>query len=185
MTIWLDELAKTVIEDEARGRRFSETGGPIFGYEGPDGDDVVVAALFGPGPKARHRPRSLVPDPAATEEAIARVYELSAGRYRYLGSWHTHPFGQPHPSSIDISTAQDISTQVEVGLPRPLLLIQATRPARRAVGTGPLAAYRWNSDSGRMEELALRFTKLDERLITSTGSAFPQNATKTDAGLER
>jgi hypothetical protein len=36
-----------------------------------------------------------------------------------------------------------------------------------------------------MAELALQVTELDERLITSAGSAFPQEATKLDAGLER
>ena len=93
MTIWLDELAKAIIQDLARGRRFSETGGPIFGYESSGGEAIVVAAVFGPGPKARHRPRGLVPDRAATEDAIRQVYELTDGRYRYLGSWHTHRLG--------------------------------------------------------------------------------------------
>jgi integrative and conjugative element protein (TIGR02256 family) len=174
MTIWLDELAKAVIENEARGRRFSETGGPIFGYESSDGDDIAVAALFGPGPKARHRPRSLVPDRAATEEAIRRVHELSDGRYRYLGSWHTHPLGQPHPSSMDISTAQDIASQQDVGVPGPVLLIQATRPARRSVGMGPLAAYRWNPYLGKMDEQALQVTELEARLVASSPSALPE-----------
>lgn len=171
MTAWLDELARVVIEEEARTRRVLETGGPIFGYEGADGNDIVIAAAFGPGPKARHWPLSLVPDRAATGEVIARVHELSEGRYRYLGSWHTHPFGQPRPSGVDIATARDISLQVDVGLPKPLLLIQATRPARRQVGIGSLAAYRWDPATESMEEVPLEVAKLDERLIPSSTSS--------------
>jgi integrative and conjugative element protein (TIGR02256 family) len=173
MTIWLDELAKAVIEEEARGRRFSETGGPIFGYTSADDEDIVAAAVFGPGPKARHRPRSLVPDRAATEETILQVHKLSKGRYRYLGSWHTHPLGRPHPSSTDISTARDIASQEEVGVPRPVLLIQATRPARRSVGMGPLLAYRWNPESERMEELPMQVIELEQRFVTSCTAALP------------
>jgi integrative and conjugative element protein (TIGR02256 family) len=173
MTIWLDDLAKAVIQEEARGRRFSETGGPIFGYESSGRDAVVVAAVFGPGPKARHRPRSLVADRAATEDAIRQVHELTEGRYRYLGSWHTHPLGQPHPSSTDTTTAQDIASQQDVGIPRPVLLIQATRPARRSVGMGRLAAYRWNPATERMEELPMQVVELAERLVTSSQAAVP------------
>jgi integrative and conjugative element protein (TIGR02256 family) len=173
MRIWLDELAKAVIEEEARRRRFSETGGPIFGYESSEGDAVVVAAVFGPGPKARHRPRSLIPDRAATEDAIRQVHELSEGRYRYLGSWHTHPLGQPRPSSTDTTTARDIASQQDVGIPRPVLLIQATRPARRSVGMGRLAAYRWNPATKRMEELPMHIVELAERLVPSSQAAAP------------
>jgi integrative and conjugative element protein (TIGR02256 family) len=180
MTIWLDRVATAVIENEARGRRFSETGGPIFGYEARDG--VVVAAVFGPGLKARHRPRSLVPDRAATEDAIRQVHELAEGRYRYLGSWHTHPLGRPHPSSTDISTAQDIASQQNVGLPRPVLLIQATRPARLSVGIGRLAAYRWDPQSRSMEELPIRIIELEERLVSSCRASSPrQDGAKTAA----
>jgi integrative and conjugative element protein (TIGR02256 family) len=174
MTIWLDEIAKAVIEDEARGRRFSETGGPIFGYESSEGDAVVVATVFGPGPNARHRPRSLVPDRAATKTVIQQVHELSEGRYCYLGSWHTHPLGQPHPSSTDISTAQDIASQEDVGISRPILLIQATRPARRSVGVGRIAAYRWNPESEQMDELPMRVIEIDERLVDSCRAPSPR-----------
>jgi hypothetical protein len=65
MTIWLDELAKAVIEEEARGRRFSETGGPIFGYEGPDGD-VVVSPRTGGTLSPREWPSSPCRLPSST-----------------------------------------------------------------------------------------------------------------------
>ena len=69
--------------------------------------------------------------------------------------------------------AQDIASQQDVGTARPILLIQATRPARRSVGIGRIAAYRWNPATGRMEELPMQVVELSERLVTSSQAAVP------------
>jgi integrative and conjugative element protein (TIGR02256 family) len=143
--VWLDDEARMRIILEATRRRFVETGGPLFGFEAESQDVVVVAAL-GPGPRAEHRPRSLTPDREATQVAIQRMHDRGRGRYRYVGSWHTHPCGDAIPSERDAVTARDISHQTEVALPRPLLLIQSVRPRVRLVRLGPLAAYRWNAE---------------------------------------
>jgi integrative and conjugative element protein (TIGR02256 family) len=141
LTIWLDPVARHQIEREASRRRFVETGGPLFGFAGVGG--VVVAGAGGPGPNARHRPHSFRPDREAVDRAIERVREASNRRYRYLGSWHTHPFGRPHPSGTDVAAARGISAEPEVRLTSPVLLIQATWPLRRTFHDRDLRAFRW------------------------------------------
>jgi integrative and conjugative element protein (TIGR02256 family) len=177
MRVWLDGRVKDVIEDEARRRRFLETGGPLFGYWAETGEEVVVGAAFGPGPKAKHRPRSLLPDPDSTEEAIRRVHSASNGRYIYLGSWHTHPGGQPRPSGVDTATARNIASQEDVELPRPLFLIQSTRPGHRVVRMGELIAHLWEAERSALEPVdRVELVKLDQLLIESSRRAYPDAA---------
>lgn len=161
MTVWLHPLARDQIEREASRRRFVETGGPLFGFDG-DGEVVVVGA-GGPGPRARHRPRSFRPDRDAVDRAIARVREASEFRYRYLGSWHTHPFGRARPSAVDVAAARGISEEPEVLLPRPLVLILATWPTRRTFRDTGLRPFRWVPVVGDLEMAELRVMREDER----------------------
>lgn len=145
MTVWLDVVARTQIEREARRWRLRETGGPLFGFDDERTDQLVVVGAGGPGPHAKHRRRMFIPDRQAVDRAIARVHEASEGRYAYLGSWHTHPLGRPTPSSTDAATARDVAADEEIGLPRPLVLIQATNPVRRTLRDRDLRAFRWES----------------------------------------
>jgi len=175
MKAWLDVMAKDIIETEAKRRHFVETGGPLFGYFCEEPDELVIVAAFGPGPRAKHRPRSLVPDRAATELVITDVHERSQGRYRYIGSWHTHPFGLARPSAIDSTTAGDISAQESVALEQPLLLIQATRPTPRMVRIGRLRAFQWNATSRSLDPVELlEVVDLVDRLLCSSTEARPR-----------
>lgn len=161
MTVWLDPNARAQIEREAARQRLVETGGPLFGFAG-DGDLVVIGA-GGPGPRARHRPTSFRPDREAVDRAIERAHAASKQRYRYLGSWHTHPFGRATPSGRDIATARDISRDEPVDLPQPLLLIQATLPTRRTLRDSDLRAYHWSTDLDTLLAMPLTIVRDDER----------------------
>ena len=161
MTVWLDPVARGVMELEASRRRFLETGGPLFGYSAEGG--VVVVGAGGPGPKARHRLRSFAPDHGAVDRAITVVHEASQQRYRYLGSWHTHPMGRPSPSSIDVAAAQAMSEEASVILPQPLLIIQASRPLLRTYSDSNLRAYRWRDASVGLALEKIRVLRSDER----------------------
>jgi integrative and conjugative element protein (TIGR02256 family) len=105
---------------------------------------------FGPGPDARHRPRSYRPDVAHTQRVLDRIYTESRGRYGYLGDWHTHPLGRARPSSRDISSVRAIAAQPEVELPAPVVLIQATAPATRHVSLRELGAFRLDSKTHKV-----------------------------------
>lgn len=150
MKLWLEESAYQAIRTEAPKRRFLETGGALFGYEGDGG--VVVVQAFGPGPRAKHRPRSFVPHRGTTAALIDQVWDESAGRYRFLGSWHTHPHARAVPSLTDTRTAVDMTRQDDLRLPEPLLLIQATRGIRD-VELAELRAWRWSASSRTLCEL--------------------------------
>lgn len=149
------------MEREIQRRLLVETGGPLFGFQS-EGEAVVVGA-GGPGPKARHRPRSFRPDRDAVDRAIARVHEISEGRYRYVGSWHTHPLGRAHPSRTDAAAARQISQETDVALPRPLLLIHRTIPTRRTFRDRDLRAFWWNPSVMDLDPVPLRVLSSGER----------------------
>lgn len=151
MAVWLQKAARVALEDEALRKRVVETGGGIFGYE--DGVEIVIVSVCGPGRKARHRPFTFTPDRDFIDSEIRRIYEESEGRYRYLGSWHSHPFGSARPSPVDTATAEMIATEVEVRLPRPILLIQSLHPLRRRgkARVGELGAFRWSRAHRRLD----------------------------------
>ncbi len=118
--------------------------------------------MGGPGPRARHRPRSFRPDADAVDRAIARVHEASDGRYRYLGTWHTHPFGRAAPST-DIAAARAISEEEHVRLSHPLLIILATWPTRRTFRDRDLCAFLWDALAAVLILAPLRILRVDER----------------------
>lgn len=161
MRLWLDRRALAVIEREALKRRLVETGGALFGYEGDVG--VVVACAFGPGLRAKHGPRSFVPDRTTTAALMRLVREASETRYRFLGSWHTHPRGSALPSAVDRRTAADMSDQKDLLLPKPLVVIQATRGLRREVGLADLRGWRWQARERQLTEIALELFELEHR----------------------
>jgi len=154
MTIWVDEQAHATILREAPQRRFLETGGALFGYQG-DGDVVVIRA-FGPGNRAKHRPHSFVPDRQTTAALIAAVWEYSAKRYRFLGSWHTHPHGQAVPSRTDSRTAADMARQEDLRLPAPLVAIQATH-GLLDVELGEFRVWQWDAAIEQLSDQHVRY----------------------------
>jgi integrative and conjugative element protein (TIGR02256 family) len=120
-----------------------ETGGPLFGYTDPSTRDTVVAIAYGPGPNARHRPRSFAPDPDATDAAIREVHARSRGSYSYIGDWHTHPGGAGRPSRRDADALAAIAAEAEVDLPEPVMVIVPTTILRRHVRVRDPGAFRW------------------------------------------
>lgn len=100
-----------------------ETGGLLIGFWAGDRVRVVVTAVIGPGSKARHEAGSFGPDQVWQQEAVARLYEESGRRHTYLGDWHNHPHGLPHPSRRDRRVAGLIARSPAARAPEPLMLI--------------------------------------------------------------
>jgi integrative and conjugative element protein (TIGR02256 family) len=159
--VLLDHRARAVIEHEAVKRRLFETGGGVFGWE--DDEALVIACASGPGPGAKHRPRSFEPRRETTAAAMQAVREASDSRYGFLGSWHTHPLAAPVPSSIDTGTARLMAAQKNLRLASPLLLILATTGTKRRVRPGEMRAWRWETDNGRLLATELGDCELQER----------------------
>jgi integrative and conjugative element protein (TIGR02256 family) len=157
----LDQRARAVIERDSLKRRLRETGGSLFGWE--DEGTIHVACASGPGPGAKHGPRSFAPAPATVAAAMARVQSVSEGRYRYVGSWHTHPLSAARPSATDSATARAMAEQPDLLLPRPLVLIVATTGTKRHIRVGELAAWTWTARTGKLAKAEITTVEFPER----------------------
>lgn len=161
MTVYLDNRARELIAAEARRWPRRESGGALFGFH--DADDLVVACAYGPGPRAKHRRATFEPHPATTGLLMDAVRNHSEARYRYLGSWHSHPGGLPRPSGPDIQTTERVASEPHVLLPDPLVLIQATQPGPRGVTIAELRAWHWEPRQTWLMPEPIETICLDER----------------------
>ena len=101
-----------------------ETGGVLMGYMGGAGDnEVVIAALTGPGPGAHHTLNTFEPDHEYHTKEIARVYVASQGANTYLGDWHTHPRSAAELSPRDKRTLKHIASHRSARIKRPIMAI--------------------------------------------------------------
>ena len=94
---------------------------------------------------------------------MGAVREASSQRYRFLGSWHTHPAGGALPSVRDTETVAEIAAEADVSLPQPLVIIQATRPRVRCADLADLAAWRWDPATRQLARQAVKSVGLSER----------------------
>jgi integrative and conjugative element protein (TIGR02256 family) len=160
--VWIAENALRELSREAAQRTPLETGGLLLGYwsSGPNGEEVLVEDIIGPGPEAQHERRRFTPDAHWQCQQLATAYASSGRITTYLGDWHSHPGGSPTPSRRDRKTARAIAKSPAARAPRPLMLI---------LGEGNDAAgraQRWAArlfvwDGGRLHRAPLR--KLRER----------------------
>jgi integrative and conjugative element protein (TIGR02256 family) len=141
-----------------------ETGGALFGWS--DDVGVVVACAFGPGPAAIRTRSTLLADRDYTEASIKTVHAASEGRYRFLGSWHSHPGGAARPSPTDTLTASAIADDPAVRLPSPTLVIVGLgrrRRFREARGRALASAFVWDSVASQLHEAVFVTTELEDR----------------------
>jgi integrative and conjugative element protein (TIGR02256 family) len=116
----------------------NETGGVLIGFADADHDErIQVISQIGPGPMATHKPFRFEPDSEWQRWQIADAYAQSGHIATYLGDWHSHPRGGGTPSSIDRSTAKEISNCMEARVAHPLILIVYGEPE-----AWEIAAYR-------------------------------------------
>lgn len=113
---------------EADEKAPDETGGMLLGYISVESspEDLVIEAIIGPGPDARHHRTRFTPDSSWQQDQLARVYADSGRVTTYLGDWHTHPGGVAVPSRIDRRTARRISRSGAARVAMPLTLILAS-----------------------------------------------------------
>lgn len=125
--VWLAEQDLLHLEELAEDRFPLETGGVLAGYQADDGS-VVVKAVFGPGPKAKHMRLRFEPDHLWQCKQLDEAYASSQGIVGYLGDWHTHPQGSPAMSWLDRWTLQNIAGYSASRCSHPLMLIGAGGP---------------------------------------------------------
>jgi integrative and conjugative element protein (TIGR02256 family) len=163
-TVWIDVRALQFIVNASAKSPHLETGGSLFGWS--DRVGVVVACAFGPGPAAVRTPSTLSADSGYTQELMKTVHVASEGRYRFLGSWHSHPGGGPNPSATDSLTAMAIADDPAVRLSCPTLVVVGVGRPRpyRGVAAAPRAkAYVWDSLLRQLREAAFITAHLSDR----------------------
>lgn len=110
------------VRDEARRWRVRETGGILIGYW-EDEYHAVITHVSGPGPNARHGLYTFEPDSSFAQRHLNKIYRESAGRFSYIGDWHTHPLGSLVPSESDSATTFGVAADPTYRAPRPILLL--------------------------------------------------------------
>jgi integrative and conjugative element protein (TIGR02256 family) len=122
-TCWLPLQARVSSTNFATAFYPNEVGGILAGYI--SGDAIVVTDIVGPGPLARHRRNSFLPDHEFHKVEMQRVYKASGGVVTYLGDWHSHPNGVAKLSKMDTTTLKSIADAPEAVCPRPLMVLLA------------------------------------------------------------
>lgn len=102
-----------------------ETGGILLGQS--NGATVTLSVVIGPGPSATHGRFSFDPDQSWQAAEVADAWKRADGQVDYLGDWHTHPNGRPHPSRLDIEALRTIREAPEARVTRPIMLIVGAR----------------------------------------------------------
>jgi integrative and conjugative element protein (TIGR02256 family) len=84
-----------------------EAGGILLGRHIIDSEDIVVDLVTTPYPGDVRKRCLFTRRSPEHQNEVNRVWEASCGTCTYLGEWHTHAEGIPHPSSIDLKNWQD------------------------------------------------------------------------------
>lgn len=91
----------------------AERGGILIGnYRGPH-FEVTAFSEAGVGDLSEQF-RFIKQDPKHQDMA-SRAWRASGGKDTYIGEWHTHPFGEPEPSTIDKNTWREVTKRA--GMP--------------------------------------------------------------------
>lgn len=162
MTVWVSDGTKAAIARLSRIRPDVETGGAAFGWV--HGADTVIAGVSGPGRRAVRSRRVFELHPSDVAVAARAVHLTSSGRYRFVGTWHTHPGGAGMPSTTDRAAAGQLAVDEHLALPEPTLLILGTSPDGHAAPE-PLRAWRWDIEAQDLREADMRDCALDRSLM--------------------
>jgi integrative and conjugative element protein (TIGR02256 family) len=122
----------------ARSRRLHgrkiETGGLIWG-EWDDAMNIVwVTDASGPPPDSIASAERFICGLKGTREEHEKRLRLSRHAVGYIGMWHTHPYSEPFPSSVDFSGMLQILTEGDLPPRRNMLIILGKDQANDVIG---------------------------------------------------
>jgi integrative and conjugative element protein (TIGR02256 family) len=104
-----------------------ETGGIIIGYYNRKHDCAIMIDCSGPPKDSKHGKNFFRRGIHGLQEWINKLWELRQKRY-YLGEWHFHPFGEPDPSSVDVSQIKENAENNLYQCPEPIMFILGGSP---------------------------------------------------------
>jgi len=94
-----------------------------MGYILREKEEVIITEFVGPGPAAKHKHNSFVPDYIWQNEECGKIYDQTNGLITYIGDWHTHPDNLTDLSQLDINALCKISEHKEANCVNPIMLI--------------------------------------------------------------
>ena len=112
-----------------------ETGGLSFGEINDAMGVVWVTEVSGPPADSIAQPDQFVCGTAGTKAAHVERKQRSRGSVRYVGMWHTHPYGKPLPSITDCRGMATILSEDQTSSRRSLLSIIGTPHEKSELGT--------------------------------------------------
>ncbi|WP_134686148.1 Mov34/MPN/PAD-1 family protein [Brevibacillus migulae] len=121
-TLYITKSAWRQIEQAVLRDTSVETGGIMMGY--PLGQhDWVITYASEPGPRAIHEPRSIYFDDQYLRRLVRRLNRRGAGKWRYIGDWHSHTVRKLSPSRGDKMTIWQKTVTAAYNSNSPLMLI--------------------------------------------------------------
>jgi integrative and conjugative element protein (TIGR02256 family) len=101
----------------------NETGGTLVGYYSEDRRVAFVTQVLVAKAGARRKRSGFFRPPDSVDDQLRRVYKETKGRTYFLGDWHSHPLGQPTPSSVDLGTLRGLARSPSVATDTPIMII--------------------------------------------------------------
>ena len=97
-----------------------ETGGILVGCYSEDLNWATITNAYGPSRQSTRYRSSFVRFGFDYLPTLNRLW--NKGRY-YIGEWHFHPFSSAAPSSIDVNTMVNLSSDKKLHCPEPVLIV--------------------------------------------------------------
>lgn len=111
---------EAIAQEVAAGGGDLETGGILLGH---GREDFTVIVAGGPGPHAVRQPRFFLRDLDHAQRLAADAWDADGSQW--IGDWHTHPCGPPHPSPADLRAVDEVLRDPALGLDAFLTVVVA------------------------------------------------------------
>lgn len=130
-TVVLDQGLLDELKAQRQHALPNETGGVLLGYLDISRSLIVLVKGMSAPPDSVSTPHEFVRGKEEVAEMLNWAAKLTMGQVRYLGEWHSHPWGcTSDPSSTDIVQISILSQgMAEEGLPVVSLILGETEPS--------------------------------------------------------
>jgi len=100
----------------------NEYGGVFIGYK--SGNNIIITDILIPD-SYKNGKTVFVRHPGSLNKRLSAIHEETNGKINYLGEWHSHPNGSTSPSLTDLNAMKEISDDVKINNPNPILMISS------------------------------------------------------------
>jgi integrative and conjugative element protein (TIGR02256 family) len=100
----------------------NEFGGVFIGYRSDK--NIIITDVLIPD-SYKNGKTVFVRHPGTLNERLSTIHEETNGKINYIGEWHSHPNGSASPSLTDINAMKEISNDLKINNPNPILMISS------------------------------------------------------------